>query len=254
MGTTGKIGVAGATGRLGRHLVDVLEGRGAEVVPMARSLGVDIVTGQGLAPALAGVECVIDSASGPSPEQQAATDFFTSAARNLQQAGAEAGVGRILVVSIIGTDRFTGGYGAAKVAHEQAMLAGPVHARVVRAAQFHEFVSQLVEWGTQGEVCHVPDMRTQLVAARAVAEVLADLALDPAGAEGTMVEVAGTREENLVDAALLLTSRRGGPLKIEGVTNPSDPDHELYEKGALLPGPGAILTGPTFEEWLDAGS
>jgi hypothetical protein len=34
-------------------------------------------------------------------------------------------VQRIVVVSIVGTDRFTGGYIAAKVAHEQAMLAGP---------------------------------------------------------------------------------------------------------------------------------
>lgn len=252
MGTTRRIAVAGATGRVGRHVVDVLEGRGAEVVPMSRRLGVDIVTGQGLAAALTGVECVVDAASGPSPEQQAATEFFTTAARNLQRAGAEAGVRRMLVVSIIGTDRFTGGYGAAKVAHEQAMLAGPVPARIVRAAQFHAFVGQLVQWGTQGEVCHLQDMRSQLVAARAVAEVLADLALDPSGAEGPMVEVAGPREESLVDAALLLTSRRGGALKIEGMTNPSDPDHELYEGGGLLPGPAAILTGPTFEEWLDA--
>jgi hypothetical protein len=52
--------------------------------------------------------------------------------------------------------------------------------------------------------------------------------------------------------AMLLTSRRGGPLKIEGVTDPNDPDRVLYENGALLPGPGAILAGPTFEEWLDA--
>ena len=27
---------------------------------------------------------------------------------------------------------------------------------------------------------------------------------------------------------------------------------DFYESGALLPGPGAILSGPTFEKWLDA--
>ena len=43
----------------------------------------------GLAAALAGVECVIDTATGPSPEQQAATAFFIAAARNLQQAGVQ---------------------------------------------------------------------------------------------------------------------------------------------------------------------
>ena len=30
-----------------------------------------------------------------------------------------------------------------------------------------------------------------------------------------------------------------------------DPDRDLYETGALLPGANATLAGPTFEEWLD---
>ena len=76
-----------ATGRVGHHTVDVLQARGHDVVPMSRSQGVDIITGKGLAAALAGVDCVIDAATGPSPEQQAATAFFTTAARNLHQAG-----------------------------------------------------------------------------------------------------------------------------------------------------------------------
>jgi len=54
--------------------------------------------------------------------------------------------------------------------------------------------------------------------------------------------------------ATLLASRRGHPSKIEGVSDPADPDHELNENGGLLPGPGAILAGPTFEEWLDSTS
>jgi hypothetical protein len=54
--------------------------------------------------------------------------------------------------------------------------------------------------------------------------------------------------------ATLLASRRGHPSKIEGVSDPADPDHELNENGCLLPGPGAILAGPTFEEWLDSTS
>ncbi len=106
--------------------------------------------------------------------------FFTTAARNLQEAGQRAGVRRIVVVSIIGIDRLTGGYNVAKIAHEQAMQAGPIPVRVLRAAQFHEFVGQLVEWGTRGEVSYVQQMRTQLVAARSVAEVLADLATEDA--------------------------------------------------------------------------
>lgn len=255
-----KIAVAGATGRVGRHVVDVLEAGGHDVVAISRSSGVDVVTGDGLAEALVGVECVIDVATGSSPDQEAATEFFTAAARNLHDAGERAGVRRIVVVSIIGTDRFTAGYSVAKVAHERAMLAGPIPVRVLRAAQFHEFVAQLVEWGRQGEVSYVPKMRTQLVAARTVAEALTELATGPEsapapGSSGApILEIAGPREESLVDMATLFAARRGDPVRIEGVSNPADPDRDLYETGALLPGPHATLAGPTFEEWLESTS
>ena len=252
MDTTQRLAVAGATGRVGRHIVDVARERGHRVVAMSRSQGVDEITGEGLADALRGVTCVIDAATGPSPEQEAATMFFTTAARNLHEAGQRAGVQRMVVVSIIGTDRFTSSYGAAKVAHEQAALAGPIPARILRAAQFHEFVEQLVAWGTQGEVAYVQKMRTQPVAARTVAEALVDLAEEPGWADGSILEVAGPREESMVEIASLWAARRGLPLRIEGVTNAADPDWELYESGSLLPGPDALLAGPTFEAWLDA--
>jgi uncharacterized protein YbjT (DUF2867 family) len=251
-----KIAVTGATGRVGRHVVEVLQATGHDVVPISRSNGVDVITGDGLAEALVGVESIVDAATGPSPDQQAATEFFTTAARNLHEAGERAGVRRIVVVSIIGTDRFTAGYGAAKLAHERATLSGPIPARVLRAAQFHEFVAQLVDWGRRGEVSYVPKMRTQLVAARTVGEALADLATDPApeSSETPISEIAGPREESLVEIATLLVTRRGDPVRIEGMSNPDDPDRELYETEDLLPGPDATLAGPTFEEWLDSTS
>jgi uncharacterized protein YbjT (DUF2867 family) len=257
MQTTTKIAVAGATGRVGRHVVDLLGAAGHDVVPMSRTTGVDLVTGEGLAAALAGVEIVIDVATGPSPEEEAATTFFTTAARNLQEAAERAGVRRIVVVSIIGVERFTSGYNVAKLAHEQAALAGPVPVRILRAAQFHEFVQELLAWGLQGEVAYVPRMRTQLVAARTVAEALVDLALaeGPDAAAGTPYpEIAGPREESLVDVATLVAARRGEPLKIEGVGDPDDPDARLFETGGLLPASHAKLAGPTFEEWLDAAA
>jgi nucleoside-diphosphate-sugar epimerase len=99
-----KIAVAGATGRVGRHVVEVLEERGHTAVPMSRSTGVDVFTGDGLAEALAGVDCVIDVATTPSPDEQEATEFFTASTRNLQEAAKAAGIGHIVVVSIIGTD------------------------------------------------------------------------------------------------------------------------------------------------------
>ena len=246
-----KIAVTGATGRVGRHIVAALEAEGHDVVPMSRSLGVDVVTGEGLAEALAGVECIVDAATGPSPDYESANAFFTASARNLQEFGARAGVQRIVLVSIIGIDRFKGGYNAAKLGQERAHQAGPIPVRVLRAAQFHEFVEVLMDWGRQGDVAYVWKMRTQLVAAQIVGEELARLATDPGASNGRILEIAGPREESLVEAAALVAARRGGPARVEGVDAPG-PDSALYEAGGALPGPDATLAGPTFEEWLAA--
>ena len=245
-----KIAVAGATGRLGRHVSEVLAERGHEVVHMSRATGVDIITGAGLDAALNGVEVIVDAATAPSPEQRPATEFFVTAARNLQQAGVRAGARRAVVVSIINIDRSAGGYGLAKIAHEDAWQSGPIPVRIVRAAQFHEFVAQLLEWGTQGDVAYVPEMRTQIVSARTVAETVADVGTadgDPA----QIVEIAGPREEDLARLATMLAAHRGTPVKVQAVRNPADPDADMQATGGLLPGPRARLAGPTFEEWLD---
>ena len=252
-----KIAVTGATGRVGSPLVEILEQRGHDVVTIARSKGVDVVTGEGLDEALAGAEIIIDAATGPSPDQAEATAFFTASARNLQRAGAAAGVRRIVVVSIIGIDKFQGGYNAAKLAHEQTLLEGPLPVRIVRAAQFHEFVGPLVGWTIQDGVAHVPEMRTQLVSARVVAETLADAAEEPEIENGKITEVAGPQEERLANAAAALFASRGDTVEIREsngglLAQSGDPDATAYAEGAALPNPGAKLAGPTFAEWLKA--
>lgn len=246
------IAVTGATGRLGRHLVTVLEERGHGVVPISRTHGLDLMTGVGLEQALKGVDCIIDSATGPSPDEAEATSFFTTASRNLHDAGHAAGVARMLVVSIVGIDRWADGYGKAKLAHEAAALAGPIPTRILRATQFHEFVGQLLDWATQGDVGYAPDMRTQLVAARSVAEAMANLAAAPAWSrqEGAPLEIGGPRPESFVDAATLLAAKRGHPAKVEPAPAGSGA-YDGADRDALLPGPGAILAGPTFETWLE---
>jgi uncharacterized protein YbjT (DUF2867 family) len=249
-----RIAVAGATGRLGRHLVEVLEERGHRVVPISRTHGIDLVSAVGLEDALSGVDVILDAATWPTPDRDEATSFFITASRNLHEAGQAAGVGRMLVVSIIGIDEMKGDYQQAKAEHERVSLSGPIPTRVVRAAQFHEFVAQMVDWSTQGDVASVPNMKTQLVAARSVAEAMANLVTAPnwSRQEGPAPEVAGPRPEKLVDAATLLAARRGRPARVEEVVNPDDPDADAMANGVLLPGPGAILAGPTFASWLSA--
>src|SRR5438132_14134898 len=98
-------------------------------------------------------------------------------------------------------------------------------------------------------------MRTQLVAARTVAEALADLATgsEPAAASRSATpipEIAGPRDEDLVDAARLLVAHRGDTVCIEAVSNPADPDRDLYNFGALLPWHHAVLARRSLYDLL----
>lgn len=240
--------VAGATGRLGRHVVDVLTERGRQVVPMSRATGVDIITGEGLAEALTGAEVIIDVASWHSSDQEAATEFFRTSARNLHEYGQKAEVAQITMASIIGADKATAGFLAAKKVHEELLLSGPLPVRILRAAQFHEFVGQLLDW-QQGDVAYLPALPAQLVACRTVAEELVDLAGAPAAPGTPIPEIAGPRKETMAKAAQLLGARRG--IKVVGVDGSGMPDADLAANGAFLPGPHAKLAGPTFQEWLD---
>ncbi|NUU21868.1 MAG: NAD(P)H-binding protein [Streptomycetaceae bacterium] len=251
-----KIAVVGATGRAGRHVVDLLTAQHHDVVAMSRATGVDVVTGEGLAEGLTGVDVIIDASSTPSPDEAVATEFFTASARNLHEFGAKAGVRRIVAVSIIGVDASAAGYNLAKLRHEKALLDGPLPVQILRAAQFHEFVGQLVDWGTQGDVVYVPVMRTQLIAARSVAKALVDLATgpDPEPGADPYTEIAGPREEILADAATLVVAKRGTVAAVQAVSDPDNPDRELFEGGGLLPGRTATLAGPTFEQWLNEQS
>ncbi|MFE9326436.1 SDR family oxidoreductase [Nocardia sp. NPDC052278] len=253
MSNTKKIAVAGATGRLGRHVVDVLNEQGHEVVAFSRANGVDIETGVGLVEALDGVDVVIDASSTPSADQTIATEFFRAAARNLHEAGRKAGVERLVVVSIIGIDGSLAGYNAAKLAHEAALLEGPLPVQILRAAQFHELVEVMMQWGTQGEVAYLPKMRTQLVAARAVAEALVELAVHPApeSFDGPFPEIAGPQPETMAGAAGLLAAKLGAPAQVIESSDEANPDREQFENGGLLPGAHAKLAGPTFAEWLE---
>jgi uncharacterized protein YbjT (DUF2867 family) len=159
-------------------------------------------------------------------------------------------VKRIVLVSIIGIDKFKTGYNAAKLAQEKAALEGPIPTRIVRAAQFHEFVEQLLDWGRQGDSAYVAAMRTQVVAARAVAETLAEL-LEDSEPTGPTIEVAGPRPERLVELARLLAAHRGDSVQIVETTE-FFPEGDVYDSDAPLPGPDAKLAGPTYEDWLKA--
>ncbi len=169
-----RIAVAGGTGLIGTMVVEALRANGDVPVVLARSAGVDLTTGEGLAERLAGAAAVIDVTNVRAMSGKKSAAFFTAATASLLDAGARAGVGHHVVLSIVGVDRLDLGYYHGKRRQEELALAGPVPATVLRATQFHEFASQML--AARGPFALAPKMACQPVAAREVADALARIA------------------------------------------------------------------------------
>lgn len=247
-----RVAVAGGTGVAGAHAVGAARAAGHRVVVLARSAGVDVRTGIGLGGALDGVDAVIDATSPGTTEEVAATAFYTTVAGTLQRAAAAAGVGHLVVLSIVGIDGPAGGYGfyAANLRHERAAAAGEVPVTVLRATQFHEFPGQVLARTRRGPVAVVPTMRCQTVAARTVGEVLVELAGAPPG-DGGPVELAGPGPARpLPELARELLARGRRRAAVLAVRLPGAAGRAMAT-GGLLPGEGARLEGPTWSAWLD---
>ena len=173
-----KIVVIGGSGLIGKKVVMNLRQHGHEVVAASPSSGVNTVTGEGLAQALAGAQVVVDVANAPSWEDNAVLAFFETSGRNLLAAEAAAGVGHHVALSVVGTDRLlASGYFRAKMAQEKLIKASPIPYTIVRATQFFEFVGGIAQSATEGQTVRLPPVLMQPIASDDVAAVMADVAL-----------------------------------------------------------------------------
>ena len=241
-----RIAIAGATGQVGTRTVAAATAVGHEVVELAREHGVDLTSPAGLAARLSGVDAVIDVTGSPTLDQDEATQFFTSVARNLGEAARTAGVTRTVALSIIGVDAVPDyGYYVAKLAQEQATTDHAPGPRILRAAQFLSFPAQMLEWTRKGDAVTLPEMPTQPVAVEEIARVL--VAMADGTEDRTLVEIAGPKPEDLADLVRQVVARRG-----EHVTVESTVQSQAMAAGACLPGPDAIIAGPDFATWLAA--
>ncbi len=238
-----RIAIAGGTGQAGAQAARVARERGHEVSVLARSTGVDLVSGAGAEAALDGVDAVID-ASGSGPR-----DNPTSFHESVIGALAKARPPRLVVLSIVGCDRASGyPLYAGKMAQERAAEASGIPFTIARTTQFHEFAAQIFRMGTRGPLHLSPDMRTQPVAVREVGARLVDLAeADAIG--GRAPDFAGPREESLLEmvrgyARASRSARFVIPIRMGGVFG------RAMRDGSLLPEVGAQYGAETFEEWL----
>jgi uncharacterized protein YbjT (DUF2867 family) len=242
-----RIAVVGGTGVAGSSVVRILAARGHDVRPLARSTGVDVVTGRGLDRALDGVETVVDASSVLTTRARPSVDFFSAATTRLLAAEERAGTRLHVVLSIVGIDRLEHGYYAGKLAQERLGLAGQVPVTILRTTQFHEFAGQMLDRLRRGPLTPVPHARTQPVAVSDVASRLADLAVRPAA--GRVPDLAGPERHDLADLVSQVARARRVRTWVVPVRLPGRLGRGLAT-GALLPEADADIGRQTFAEWL----
>jgi uncharacterized protein YbjT (DUF2867 family) len=173
-----KIVVIGGTGLIGSKVVARLTEHGHEAVPASPRLGINTITGEGLAAALDGASVVVDVSNSPNFEYRTAVEFFETSTRNLLQAEKAAGVGHHVALSVVGTaelseggdpDKTTAGYFRAKLAQERMIAVSGIPYSIVHATQFFEFIKSIADASTVDGVVRVPSVVFQPMAADDVA-------------------------------------------------------------------------------------
>jgi uncharacterized protein YbjT (DUF2867 family) len=243
-----KIVVIGGTGLIGSKVVTNLREQGHEALPASPRLGVNTLTGEGLADALAGASVVVDVSNAPSFEDHAVLEFFQTSTRNLLAAEAEAGVGHHVALSIVGIDRSPeNGYFRAKIAQEQLIAAGPIPYSIVRATQFLEFIDGIADAATTGNEVHMAPVAFQPIAADDVARAVARVAVNPP--LNGRLEIAGPdrlRFDEVIRRRLqALNDSR------QVIADPQAPYFgAVPSEQSLVPLNGAQLGEIRFEDWL----
>jgi uncharacterized protein YbjT (DUF2867 family) len=239
--------VLGGTGLIGSKVVRLLKEKNHDVLATSSST-VDLLTGRGIDAALQGAEIVVDLTNSPSFEDSAVMNFFKVSAQNLFPAEAAAGVKHHVALSIVGADRMVDiGYMRAKVAQEKALEAAGVPYTIVRATQFFEFISSLVDGATVGQTVRLSNVMMQPIAADDIAGIVANIALQtPANGR---IDVAGPDRRRIDDLAKEFLEAKSDPRTVE-----CDPTLGYFggqvPENSLVPEADARLGTAHFSDWL----
>ncbi len=245
-----KIVVIGGTGLIGSKLVKLLRQRGQEVLAASPDSGVNTLTGEGLAEALAGAQVVVDLANSPSFEDAVVLRFFETAGRNLLAAEATAGVRHHVALSVVGADRLPeSGYLRAKLAQERLIETSGIPYTILRSTQFFEFMGRIADSATDGSRVRLPTALVQPIVSDDVVAVLADLVLGPP--VNGRVEVAGPDKFQLDELVRRVLDYRNDTRTVTGDSHARYFGAELNDD-SLVPGMQHRLGTTRFETWLRA--
>lgn len=244
-----KIVVIG-TGLIGSNVAKKLAQLGHTVIAGSPSTGINTLTGEGVAEALAGADVVVDLANSPSFDEATAVSFFETAGHTLLAAEKVAGVKHHVALSIVGVDDMSSvAYMRAKIVQEKIIRESGVPYTIIRSTQFQEFVPAIAGGSAQGNEVHVSKVAFQPIAAEDVATFVAQFAL-AAPANG-IEEIAGPDRgfmSTFVDTYLKET----GDTKVVIPNDRNEYFGAVIPQAALAPKGEAHLGKIRFEQFVES--
>jgi uncharacterized protein YbjT (DUF2867 family) len=244
-----KIVVIGGSGLIGSKLVKRLTTKGHAVIAASPSAGINTITGEGLAEALAGAQVVIDVANSPSFEDNAVMEFFRVSGQNLLAAEAKAGVQHHVALSVVGTQRLQeSGYFRAKQVQEELIQASGIPYTLVHSTQFFEFAGGIAQSGTKADGIHLSTALIQPISSEDVATAVADIATG--APQNKTVEIAGPETFQLDELvhAYLQHNRDTRKVIADGGARYFG---ALLQERTLLPEQDAYTGTDRFSDWLN---
>jgi uncharacterized protein YbjT (DUF2867 family) len=247
-----KVLVIGGTGLIGSQVIANLTELGHEAVSASPRSGVDTITGEGLAEALAGVDTVVDVSNSPDWEDEAVLRFFTTSTKNLVAAERAAAVQHHVALSIVGADRAQdSGYMRAKVAQEKLIQESGAPYSIVRATQFFEFVGGIADSATDGNTVRLPNGAFQPIASADVATAVTRAAIsDPVNG---ITNIAGPEKRGMDDFIRTALAASGDQREVVGDATAQYFGTRLDE-GTIVPidGEDPTIYPTRFSDWMAA--
>src|SRR6202007_3320101 len=245
-----KIVVIGGRGLIGSKVTTKLSAEGHEVITASRRSGVDSLTGEGLANAVAGADVLVDAADSPLFDDEAVMHFFTTTTSNLLSAEKEAGVNHHVALSVVGAQIMPdSGYNTAKAAQENLIKDSGRPYSIVRATPFYEFAVGLADSATDGDIVRLPRALFRPIAADDVATAVARAAVGRP-INGVM-EIAGPGHSGQDDFVRTALAASGDQRRV--VTDAQAPYFgAVIDDHPLAPEENATIFTIRYSDWIDA--
>ena len=247
-----KMVVMGGRGLIGSKVVSELNAQGHDVIAASRRSGVDALTGEGLANALAAADVVVDVADSPLFDDEPVMHFFTTTTTNLLSAERDAGVKHHVALSVVGAQVMPdSGYNTAKAAQENLIKGSGRPYSIVRATPFYEFVVGLADSASDGEVGRLPHALFRPIAADDVATAVARAAVG-SPINGVM-EIAGPEAMGMDDFVRTGLAANGDQRRV--VTDAQAPYFgAVIDDHTLAPDGNATFFTTRYSDWIEAYS